>query len=91
MQLCNSSFHIHGQNAEEYWITSKGVTRWDGVPVVEPEVLQKQIYCIEVLVTLLGLFDARSHSGALIVIWRPGMVPLAHSSSPLIIARSDAP
>jgi len=27
-------------------------------PVFEPEVFQKQMYCIEVLVTLLGLFGA---------------------------------
>jgi len=37
-----------------------------GAPVFEPEVFLKQMYCTEVLVTLLGLF------GALIVIWRPG-------------------
>jgi len=37
-----------------------------GDPVFEPEVFRKQIYCTEVLVTLLG------HFGALIVIWLPG-------------------
>ena len=37
-----------------------------GAPVFEPEVFRKQMYCTEVLVTLLGLF------GALIVILRPG-------------------
>ena len=42
-----------------------------GAPMFEPEVFRKQMYCTEVLVTLLGLF------GALIVIWRPGNCPLA--------------
>jgi len=41
-----------------------------GAPVFEPEDIRKQMYCTEVLVTLLGLF------GALIVIWRPGNRPL---------------
>jgi len=30
-----------------------------GAPIFEPEVFRKQIYCTEVLVTLLGLFGAR--------------------------------
>jgi len=37
-----------------------------GAPVFESEVFRKQMYCIKVLVTLLGFF------GALIVIGRPG-------------------
>ena len=41
-----------------------------GAPMFEPEVFQKQMHSTEVLVTLLGLF------GALIVIQRPGIVPL---------------
>jgi len=44
----------------------------------EPEVFRKQMYCTEVLVTLLGLFGAR------------GIVPLA-PVTPVITARSDAP
>jgi len=39
-----------------------------GAPMFEAEVFRKQMYCTEVLVTLLGLF------GALIVIRRPGIV-----------------
>jgi len=37
-----------------------------GASMFEPEVFWKQMYCSEVLVTLLGLF------GVLIVIRRPG-------------------
>jgi len=34
-----------------------------GAPMFAPEVFRKQMYCIEVLVILLGLFGApRSHS-----------------------------
>jgi len=47
-------------------------------PMFEPEVFRKQMYCTEVLVTLLGLFGAR------------GIVPLA-PVTPVITARSDAP
>jgi len=45
-------------------------------PKFEPEVFRKPnvAYCIEVLVTLLGLLGPRSHSGDLIVIRRPGNV-----------------
>ena len=48
MQLCNSSFHIM-DNAEEYWITVRGVTRSGGArgkkqvgaPMFGPEVFRK--------------------------------------------------
>jgi len=43
-----------------------GVRSKFGAPMFEPEVFRKQMYCTEVLVTLLGLF------GALIVIRRTG-------------------
>jgi len=43
-----------------------------GAAVFEPEVFQKQMYCIEVLVTFLGLFGTPQSFGALRVIWRPG-------------------
>jgi len=47
----------------------------------EPEVFRKQMYCIEVLVTLLGLF------GALIVIRRPrNCAPSPPSLRPLLRA-----
>jgi len=45
--------------------------RLDGAPVFEPEVFRNQIYCTEVLVTLLGLFGAPQSFRALIVIWPP--------------------
>ena len=43
-----------------------------GAPIFEPEVFRKQMYCTEVLVTLLGLFGAPQSFSALIVIRRPG-------------------
>jgi len=43
-----------------------GVRSKFGAPMFEPEVFRKQMYCTEVLVTLLGLF------GAFMVIRRPG-------------------
>jgi len=46
-----------------------GVSKF-GAPMFEPEVFRKQMYCTEVLVTLLGLF------GALIVVWGRRIVPL---------------
>jgi len=49
-----------------------------GVPMFEPEVFRKQMYCTEVPVILLGLFGAR------------GIVPLAPVVPPVIIARSDS-
>ena len=58
-------------NAEEYWITARCIMRLDGAPVFEPEVFRNQIYCTEVLVTLLGLFGAPQSFRALIVIWPP--------------------
>jgi len=48
-----------------------------GAPIFEPEVFRKQMYCTEVLVTLLGLFGAPQPFGALMMIRRPGNVPLA--------------
>ena len=56
-----------------------------GAPMFEPEVFRKQMYCTEVLVTLLGLFGAPQSFGA------RGIVPLAPVVTPLITARSDAP
>jgi len=41
-------------------------------PVFETEVFRKQMYCIEVLMTLLGLFGAPQSFDALILIRRPG-------------------
>ena len=38
----------------------------------EPELIRKQMYCTEVLVTFLGLFGTPQSYGAFIVIWRPG-------------------
>jgi len=56
-----------------------------GAPIFEPEVFRKQMYCTEVLVTLLGLSAPRSHSA-------PGeLCPLPPVVTPLITARSDAP
>jgi len=43
-----------------------------GATVFEHEVFRKQMYCIEVLVTFLGLFGTPQSFGGLIVIWRPG-------------------
>jgi len=50
-----------------------------GASMFEPEVFRKQMYCIEVLVTLLGLFGALPQSfGAPRAIRRPGnCTPLA--------------
>jgi len=55
-------------NVEDYSITARSVTRKDGArskfgaPMFEPEVFRKQMYCIEVLVTLLGVSGVpRSH------------------------------
>jgi len=67
-------------NAEEYGMTVRGSTKLDcararckfGAPMFEPEIVQKQMYCTEVLVTLLGHFGAPQSFGALIVIRRPG-------------------
>jgi len=56
-----------------------------GAPVLEPEIFRKQMYCIEVLVTLLGLFDA------LIVTWRPGYRAPCPVVTPLVTTRSEAP
>jgi len=42
-----------------------------GAPMFEPEVFRQQMYCTEVLVTLLGLFGALQSFDA----W--GIVPLA--------------
>jgi len=39
-----------------------------GTPVFEPEVFWQQMYCTEVLLTLLGLFGAPQSFGAFIVI-----------------------
>jgi len=50
-----------------------------GAPMFEPEVFRKQMYCTEVLVTLLGLF------GAVLVIRRLGN--FAPVVTPLITAR----
>jgi len=41
-----------------------------GAPTFEPEVFRKQMYCTEVLVTLLGLLGAPQSFGAFIVIRR---------------------
>jgi len=65
-----------------------------GAPMFEPEVFRKQMYCVKIFVTLLGIF------GAPTVIWRPhsdwfgarAIVPLLPPViTPLITARSDAP
>jgi len=81
MQYCASPHSTYMDNAEKYCITASGVTMLDGAlgkkqvwcpNVFEPEVFEKQTYCIEVLVTLFGLFGVRgSHSG-------PGNCALAH-------------
>jgi len=58
----------------------------------EPEVFRKQMYCIDVLVTLLGLFGALPQSfGAPIAIRRPGhCAPLApHRYAPAQICFLD--
>jgi len=56
-----------------------------GAPVFEPEDFRKQMYCTEVLVTLLGLF------GALIVIWRLGnRVPCPRRYAPGYCAQRRA-
>ena len=58
-----------------------------GAPMFEPEVFRQQMYCIEVLLTLLGLFVVpRSHSA-------PGeLCPLhPHRYAPGVTGRSDAP
>ena len=47
-----------------------------GAPVFEPEVFRKQMYCTEVLLTLLGYFGAPQSFDDLIVIRRRGTVPL---------------
>ena len=74
MQLCNPSLHIHGHRKEALnCCKERNEVRWRprarsmfGAPMFEHEVFRKQMYCTEVLVTLLGLF------GALIVIRRTG-------------------
>jgi len=54
--LCNCAtpHFIYMDNAEEYWIAARGVTRLDGARgkkqvwrPYEPEVFRKQMYCIE--------------------------------------------
>jgi len=70
--------------AQRSWMAPGAISRF-GAPMFEPEVFRKQMYCIEVLVTLLGLF------GALIVIRRPGNCAPCPFVTPLITARSDAP
>jgi len=41
-----------------------GTRRKFGVPMFEPEIFRRQMYCIELLVTLLGLFSAPSSHSA---------------------------
>jgi len=62
-----------------------------GAPMFEPEVFRKQMYCTEVIVTLLELFGDPQSFGALIVINAWGIVPLPSVITSLITARSDAP
>jgi len=54
------------------WVGSKF-----GAPMFEHEVFRKQMYCTEVLVTLLGLFGTpRSHSAPSLWFSARGVVPL---------------
>jgi len=78
MQLCNSSLHIHGQRRGVLnYCYGRNEAGWRprskfGAPMFEPEALRKQMYCTEVLATLLGIFGTPLSFGALIVIRRPG-------------------
>jgi len=60
--------------------------------MLEPEVFQKQMYCTEILVTLLGLFGAPQSFGDFIVIRLPGnCAPCSPSLRPWLLRASDAP
>ena len=63
-----------------------------GAPVLEPEIFRKQMYCTEVVVTLLELFGApRGHSAPSLWFGARGIVPLTPVVTPLSTVRSDAP
>jgi len=89
---CATPHSIYMDNAEEYWIATWGVTRLDGTlgkkqawhPMFEPEVFRKQMCCIEVLVTLLGLFGVPR-----IILRQGNCASCLRVVTPLITASSD--
>ena len=92
---------MYMDNAEEYWITARGVTRLDGArnkkKVWRPHVRTGDLSEANVLhwttCDIVRTFQRPQQSFcALIVIRRPGIVPLLPPvDTPLITARSDAP
>jgi len=101
MQLCNSSLHIlYMDNAEEYWITVRGATKWDGARG------KKQVWRPHFRTWGLPKANVLHWSSCDIVRTsrRPTVIRRLHSDSthvklcplppvvtPLITARSDAP